>query len=73
MLSKVSYNDKHGNLSLLKYFYPLLQFENLLVIGMINIEIQFVKMLGLLHLMNFDPILKLTDENLVIKNVSVFS
>ena len=65
--------NKHGNLSLLKYFYPLLQFENLLVIGMINIEIQFVKMLGLLHLMNFDPILKLTDENLVIKIVSVFS
>ena len=32
-------------------------------------ETQFVKMLQLLHLMTFDPILKLTYEHLVIKNI----
>ena len=32
-------------------------------------ETQFVKMLRLLHSMTFDPILKLTYEHLVIKNV----
>ena len=68
-----SFNDKHHNLSLLKDFY-FLEFKKHLVVGPEKKkETQFVKMLRLLHLMTFDPILKSKYEHLVIKkNFSMF-
>ena len=62
-----SFNNKHVNLSLLKDFYPFLQFKKHLVVGPDKKETEFVKMPRLLHLMTFDPILKSTYEHLVTK------
>ena len=64
-----SFNNKHVNLSLLKDFYPFLQFKKHLVVGPDKKETEFVKVLRLLHLMTFDPILKSTYEHLVTKNI----
>ena len=61
------FNDKHVNLSLLKDFYPFKSLKRILLLDERKKETQFVKMLQLLHLMTFDPILKLTYEHLVIK------
>ena len=63
------FNDKHVKLSLLKDFYLVFEFKKHFVVGPEKKkETQFVKMLRLLHLMTFDPILKSTYEHLVIKN-----
>ena len=68
------FNDKHVNLSLPKDLYPFKKFKNHLVVGQEKKRNTIVKMLRLLHLMTFDPILKLTYEHLVIKNIiSMFS
>ena len=64
-----SFNGKHVNLSLLKDFYPFLEIKKHLVVGPEIKETEFVKMLRLFHMMTFDPILKPTYENLVIKNI----
>ena len=65
-----SFNNKHVNLSLLKDFYPFLEFKKHLVVGPEKKETEFVKMLRLLHFMTFDPILKSTYEYLVTKKIS---
>ena len=62
-------NDKHINLRLLKDFYPFKSLRSILLLDKRKKETQFVKMLRLLHLMTFDPILKSTYEHLVIKNI----
>ena len=59
-----AFNDKHVNLSLLKDFYPCLSLKNILLLDQREKETQFVKMLRLLHLMTFDPILKSTCDHL---------
>ena len=48
---------------------PFLEFIKHLVVGPEKKEKQFVKMLRLLHLMTFDPILKSTYEHIVIENI----
>ena len=63
------FNNKHVNLSLLEDFYPFLEFKNILLLDQRKKETEFVKILRLLYLMTFDPILKSTYENLVIKNI----
>ena len=63
------FNDKHVNLSLLKDFYHFLSLKSILL-DQRKKETQFVKMLRLLHLMTFGPILKSTYEHLVIKTFS---
>ena len=63
-----SFNDKHVDLSLLKDFYPFSSLKTSCCRTREKKETQFVKMLRLLHLMTFDPILKSAYEHLVIKD-----
>ena len=63
-----SFNNKHVNLSLLKNFYPFKRLKNNSLQYQRKKDTQFVKMLRLLHLITFDPILKPTYEHLVITN-----
>ena len=44
------------SLSLLKDFYPFQSFKIILLLDQIIKETQLLKLLWLLHLMNFDPI-----------------
>ena len=64
-----SFNNKHVNLSLLKDFYPYLEFKKHLGVGPEKKRTEFVKMLRLLHLMTFDSILKSTYKHIVINNI----
>ena len=64
-----SFNDKHVNWSLLKDFYTFKSLKTSFCWTREKKETQFVKMLQLLHLMTFDPILKSTYENLDKKNI----
>ena len=63
------FNNKRVNLSLLKDFYLFKSLKSILLLDQRKKETQFVKMLRLLHLMTFDPILKSTYEHLVKKNI----